>query len=78
MCIRDSSSAVFIEEEKPDIILLTNSPKVNLERIFQSWKPQQVVVDATNYKTYIKVWRETCRKEKIPFHDTSEKGFYKL
>lgn len=72
------SSAVFIEEEKPDIILLTNSPKVNLERIFQSWKPQQVVVDATNYKTYIKVWRETCRKEKIPFHDTSEKGFYKL
>ena len=69
---------VFIEEEKPDIILLTNSPKVNLERIFQSWKPQQVVVDATNYKTYIKVWRETCRKEKIPFHDTSEKGFYKL
>jgi competence protein ComEC len=72
------SSAVFIEEEKPDILLLTNSPKVNLERIFQSWKPQQVVVDATNYKTYIKVWRETCRKEKIPFHDTSEKGFYKL
>jgi len=72
------SGAVFIGEEKPDILLLTNSPKINLERIFQSWKPQQVVVDATNYKTYIKVWRETCRKEKIPFHDTSEKGFYKL
>ncbi|MEC4004631.1 ComEC/Rec2 family competence protein [Flavobacterium sp. SUN052] len=72
------SSAVYLEEEKPNILILTHSPKVNLERLFMSWKPQQVVVDATNFKTYIKVWKATCRKEKIPFHDTAEKGFYKL
>lgn len=72
------SSAVYLDNEKPDIVLLTNSSKVNLERLFISWKPQQVVADASNYKSYVKLWEATCRKEKIPFHDTSEKGFYKI
>jgi competence protein ComEC len=72
------SSGVYLDNVKPEILLLTNSPRVNLERLFISWKPQQVVVDASNYKSYVKLWKATCRKEKIPFHDTSEKGFYKL
>lgn len=72
------NDAIVDTQTKPDIVLITNSPKINLERLFSSFKPEQVVVDATNYKTYIKVWRETCLKQKIPFHDTSEKGFYKL
>jgi competence protein ComEC len=72
------SGAVYLSEEVPDVLILTNSPKLNLERLFKLWKPNQVVVDATNYKTYVKVWKATCNKEKIPFHDTAEKGFYKL
>jgi competence protein ComEC len=72
------SSAVYLPHEKPDVLVITNSPKVNLERIFKQWKPKQVVVDAANFKTYIKVWKATCSKEKIPFHDTTENGFYKL
>jgi competence protein ComEC len=72
------SSSVYLDDEKPDILILTNSPKLNLERLFKSWKPQQVVVDASNFKSYSKVWKATCRKEKIPFHDTAEKGFFKL
>ena len=72
------SSVVYLENQKAAIIILINSPKVNLERLFISWKPQQVVVDGSNFKSYVKLWKATCRKEKIPFHDTSEKGFYKL
>ncbi len=72
------SSGVYLAKVRPDVLLLTNSPKVNLERLFDSWKPQQVVVDASNFKSYVKLWKATCVKEKIPFHDTSEKGFYKL
>lgn len=72
------SSSVYLDHQKPAIIVLVNSPKVNLERLFISCKPQQVVADASNYKSYVKLWKATCRKEKIPFHDTSEKGFYKL
>ncbi len=72
------SSGVYPEKECPDIILLINSPKINLERVFQNWKPQKVVVDASNFKSYCKVWKATCAKEKIPFHNTAEKGFFKL
>jgi competence protein ComEC len=72
------STAVYLEKERPDILLMINSPKINLERVFQHWKPQKVVVDASNYKSYCKAWKETCIKEKIPFHDTAEKGFFKL
>lgn len=72
------SSSVCPSNAKPDIIILTNSPKINLDRILKKLKPKQIVADNSNFKTYIKTWKETCIKEKIPFHDTAEKGFYKL
>jgi competence protein ComEC len=72
------SSNVYLDDKKPDIIIIINSPKLNLERLFRKWKPEQVVVDGSNYKTYIKIWGATCKKEKIPFHNTNEKGFYKI
>lgn len=61
-----------------DILILTHSPKINLERVFKTWKPKEVVADASNYKTYAAAWKATCEKEKIPFHNTVEKGFYRL
>ena len=63
---------------KPDILMLTQSPKINLERLFQTVSPKIVVADASNYKTIQKLWKATCAKQKIPFHATGEKGFYKL
>ncbi|RRJ93758.1 ComEC/Rec2 family competence protein [Flavobacterium macacae] len=72
------SLSVFPENLNPDILILTQSPKLNLERIIQKSKPKMIVADASNYKTYAMRWKETCEKEKIPFHSTVEKGFYKL
>lgn len=72
------SLSVFPENLNPDILILTQSPKLNLERIIRKSKPQMIVADASNYKTYAMRWKETCEKEKIPFHSTVEKGFYKL
>ena len=72
------SLSVFPESLNPDILILTQSPKLNLERIIQKSKPKMIVADASNYKTYAMRWKETCEKEKIPFHSTVEKGFYKL
>ena len=62
----------------PDVLILTQSPKINLERILQTSRPKMIVADASNFKTYTARWKETCHKEKIPFHETVEKGFYKL
>ena len=62
--------------EKIDIILLTNSPKVHLERLIDSIQPTQIIADGSNYRTYVKRWHNTCTKRKIPFHYTGEKGAY--
>jgi competence protein ComEC len=72
------SLGVYAKNINPDIIVITQSPKLNLERLLQTFKPEMIVADASNFKTYIKVWKETCRKEKIPFHATGEKGFFRL
>ncbi len=71
------SSGVFTPKN-PDVLILTQSPKINLNRFLLTYKPKVVVADASNYVSYKKLWKATCAKEKIPFHDTSEKGFYKL
>ena len=62
----------------PDILILTKSPKLNLDRFLQSCKPKIVVADGSNFKSYTRVWKATCLKRKIPFHATTEKGYYKL
>ncbi len=62
----------------PDILLLINSPKLNLERVINDIKPKQIVADASNYKTLVNRWKKTCTKAKIPFHATAEKGFYSI
>ena len=72
------SSNVYMQHIKPDILIITNSPKLNLGRLLSIWKPEQVIVDGSNFKSYVRIWEATCRKEKIPFHNTNEKGFYKI
>jgi competence protein ComEC len=62
----------------PDILVLTQSPKINLDRLFLSLKPKLIVADASNYRTIQRLWKASCEKQKIPFHATAEKGFYKL
>jgi len=62
----------------PDIVIMTQSPKINLERILQESRPKMIVADASNYRTDTQRWKATCEKEKIPFHSTVEKGFYSL
>lgn len=70
--------AKYIAACSPDILLLVNNPKINLERALQVIKPKLVVADASNYQLYCMLWQTTCEKEKIPFHSTTEKGFFKL
>ncbi len=72
------ASGVYTKTIKPDIILITKSPKINFERLLIDLKPKLVIADASNYKSSVEKWKTTCLKQKIPFHATSEQGFYKL
>ncbi|KFC59669.1 competence protein ComEC [Flavobacterium gilvum] len=70
------SSTVFPKNAHPNILILTQSPKINFDRLLQALKPKMVIVDASNYKSFQKKWKATCSQQKIPFHATREKGFY--
>ena len=72
------SSGIYQKNINPDVIILTHSTKINLDRLLLSTKPKIVVADASNYKSIQKLWKSSCEKKKIPFHATVEKGFYKL
>lgn len=63
---------------QPDILLLIQSPKINLERILKNSHPKIIIADASNSYSIQKHWKMTSLKQKIPFHSIGEKGFYKL
>lgn len=72
------SSCIYTKEFHPDVLVIIQSPKLNMQRLLKIYKPKEIVVDGSNYKSYIRLWEATCRKEKIPFHNTNQKGFYKI
>ena len=64
--------------QHPDYVLLTQSPKLHLERFLDSIEPKVVLADGSNYKSYIYRWRKTCQKRKLPFHYTGKAGAYQF
>ena len=69
------SLGIYFNQNK-DYIVLSQSPKINLERLIDSVHPKQIIADGSNYNSYIKRWKNTCAKRKLPFHYTGEKGAY--
>ncbi|WP_228526514.1 MULTISPECIES: hypothetical protein [unclassified Flavobacterium] len=72
------SGGVYENKIKPDIIILTQSPKINLNRLLEEVRPKVVVADATNSYSFQKYWEASCLQKNIPFHSTREKGYYKI
>ena len=62
----------------PDILILMNSPKINLERLLQKMQPKIIVADGSNYFTFKSLWSGTAEKSQITFYDTAKKGAYSL
>lgn len=75
MIIIDSLS-VYPKVESIEWLVLTQSPKINLERVLDSLQPSYIIADGNNYTSYVKRWRETSEKRKLPFHHTGLKGAY--
>ncbi len=69
------SSAIY-PNKTVDYLLLTQSPKLNLERLLDSISVGQVLVDGSNYKSSVALWKTTCKEKEIPFHYTGEKGAF--
>lgn len=74
----DSSGVYKPTNFKPDLLLLSHSPRVNLKRLLQELKPKLIIADANNYYYLTKLWAKTCTQQKIPFYDTRKKGAFIL
>ncbi|WP_125723288.1 ComEC/Rec2 family competence protein [Flavobacterium ustbae] len=72
------STGIFSEKINPDILILTQTSRINLDRLLQNMHPKIVIADGSNSNSIQKYWKKSCRKNNIPFHSTKEKGYYRL
>lgn len=70
------SSGSYLNRPKKATILLTQSPKIHLEKLIDTLQPSLIVADGSNYTSFVKRWKKTCADKKISFHYTGEKGAY--
>lgn len=74
----DSLGVYQIPALKPEYVLLTNSPKINLNRMIAELQPKYIIADGSNYRSYVNRWKAAAQTKKIPFHYTGEKGFFSI
>ena len=74
----DSLGIYEFSSIKPTIVILQQSPKINLERLLKTLQPKLLIADGSNYRSYVSLWEEICIKNKTPFHSTMQKGAYIL
>lgn len=74
----DSLGIYNFREIDSCIVLLRDSPKINLERLLEIIKPTKIIADGSNYKSYVKLWKQTCLKNKTPFYSTLQNGAFML
>lgn len=71
-------SGIYVKEPFTDLLILTENPKINLERLINHLKPKQIIAHSKNARWRVALWKSTCIKNNIPFHDMHEKGYYSI
>ena len=75
LCV-DANGNYDIQDLKKPIVLLQQSPKINLERLINRLNPSIIIADGSNYKSDVNLWKTSCLKLGISFWSTREKGAY--
>lgn len=57
------STGVYDNKIKPDILILTQSTKVNLDCVLSVLNPKTVIIDASNSSSIQKIWKTSCLKK---------------
>lgn len=72
--VRIDSSGVWDSIRKNQLVLLSHSPKINLERLIQEIQPKAIISDGSNYRSSVEEWKATCDAYNVSFYNTYEKG----
>lgn len=67
-----------LNELQHPIIILQQSPKINIERLIQTLKPRQIIADGSNYKSMTELWEFSCEKNEVSFWSTYKKGAFRI
>ena len=73
-----NSDKYYNKNFSTDYLILSKSPKINLERVIEIYKPKFIIFDSNNYKTYVTRWEKTCKQKNIPFYNTYKMGYYRI
>jgi competence protein ComEC len=73
-----NTKAYYNNNDSITHLILVQSPKINLERVLNVYKPKYVISDASNYKSYVDRWEQTCKQKNIPFYNTYKMGYYSI
>ncbi|MDO6738237.1 ComEC/Rec2 family competence protein [Wenyingzhuangia sp. 2_MG-2023] len=65
-----------VVKESNMILIITENPKVNFERLLKEIQPKKVVIDASNYANNVLKWKSTCKKLQVPSYVIAEKGAF--
>lgn len=59
---------------KNAVVLLSHSPKINLERLILENQPKYIIADGSNYRNVVSNWETTCDKMGVVLKDTNKEG----
>ena len=74
--IVDSSAVYKSLPFSPETVVITKSPKINLNRLIKILHPKLIIADGSNYKSYTTKWEKTCKNENVGFYNTSQNGAF--
>lgn len=63
---------------KDMILVISNNPKINFERLLVELKPKLIVIESSNYDYNYLKWKKTCVALDVPFYSVREKGAYQV
>jgi competence protein ComEC len=69
-----AENGVYDTSIKNANVLLSHSPKINIERLILDTQPKMIIADGSNYRNLIEAWKATCDQRSIRFLNTYEEG----
>ena len=78
LLVLDEKVIYNIPHFEPSHLLISNDPKVNLDRVLTHIHPKKVFADGSNPPCSISRWKKSCQKSKVPFVSLREHGAYPI
>jgi competence protein ComEC len=78
LILLDSSGIVPGNIPQESLLVLSGSPRINLERVLEQVKPRAVIADGNNYRSFVSRWKQASQEKGVKFHFTGEDGAYIL